>query len=132
MTDCTPTRTRRVRGNSPLEEILWNRDQDRQSSFIAAEERAKEAKAAPSVADLLTGYDFARDEWNTLVTAQGVCTQAAMRVTSRSNPADCYLVIARLVEGGAEWISEGDPDHGREVIAAVQARIEANRRNNHA
>jgi len=133
MADCTPIRTRKCVSFTPLDDLLWNRMQDRQNSWIAAQEAAKEKAAqakAQKIADILSSYTFTLDEFNTLFNAQGACYQAAMSIVSKTDCNLRFLVVAKLQETGEEWSCTCPPFHQEEgpiFIQAVQARIEQKR-----
>lgn len=130
MADCTPIRTRKRLSLSPLDEILWNRDQDRQASFIAAEEAAR--SRTQKIAAVLADFSFTLDETTTLYSAdQSRCYQVGQWVVKKANINERYLVIAKLAQAGEEWSCSCPPFHqedGPLVIQAVQARVEQNRK----
>jgi len=118
---------------SALQDRLWQQDQARQSSYLAAEESAKEkARAfALSVHAVTARYVFAPAHDLFRFTAQGVCTQAAMTLTEDGSR---LTVIAKIEDDGETCWFLTDVSNRRfdaaVYIAAVQARLENNRRAN--
>lgn len=134
MANCTPIRTRRVRGNSPLELLAWDRsrqaDQDRQSSYIAAEEAARllHSQAAAIRAD----YSFLRADDLCLMNPDGTPFRMAMAVIGET---DSAIVFCTQEQDGLIWTVQRRPEcpyPAAAYLAAVQSRIEANRADNHA
>lgn len=134
MANCTPIRTRRVRGNSPLELLAWDRarsaDQDRQSAYIAAEEVARllHSQAAAIRAD----YSFLRADDLCLMNPDGTPFRMAMAVIGET---DSAIVFCTQEQDGLIWTVQRRPEcpyPSAAYLAAVQARIEANRADNHA
>ena len=109
-----------------LKDLLWDQDQARQSSFIAAEEAAQ--AHAEAVATIAGQYDFARDEMNCFFTAQGAPVQLAMTLTEK-DIRRVRTVITRIDAGGSWlWFVEnmaGCQHEAGDLIAAVQQRVGA-------
>ncbi len=129
MANCTPILTRKRLPLSPLDEILWNRDQDRQNSYIAAQEAAR--VRTQKIASILASFSFTLDEESTLYAFdRSCCYQVGMSVVSKTDTSERYLVIAKLLQEGEEWSCTCPPFHqedGPLVIQAVQTRVEHNR-----
>ena len=110
-----------------LQETLWNRDLDRQNSYIAAEEKARAFALAVHVVSGRYAFAPAHDLFR--FTAQGVCTQAAMTLTEEGSS---LTVICKVDDAGdALWlITDASRLHfaAAVYIAAVKARLENNRR----
>jgi hypothetical protein len=127
MPHCTLRQPRSDALSNALSDRLWDRDQQRQSSYIAAEEHAR--TRTDRIASILAGFTFTQDEQSTLFRA-GLCVQAGMQIVSKSDPRDRYLVTCKLMDGTEEWSACCPPfrqEHGPLMIAAVRARIRAAR-----
>ncbi len=137
MADCI--RTRRY-FSTPLSDISWEREQDRQGSLIAAEERAKEAaskkeeKAArqrvAEIRAVQVCYDFRRDDAKSFFAKDGSPVQLAMALIRRTRAGEVVTVIAKKVGGQWHWETEGAgrAPFGSDIyICAVQARVAKNR-----
>ena len=116
-----------------LSDSLWSQNLDRQNRYIAAEEAAKEKARAFALAvhAVSARYAFAPAHDLFRFTAQGVCTQAAMTLTEGG---DTLTVVAKIEEGGetAWFLTDASRLHfdAAVYIAAVQTRLDANRRAN--
>ena len=122
------TRTRRLIATGPLD-IMWERQQERESSFILAEEKGK--ATALTITEILSDYTFTPYEFGTLSDAYGEPSQLAMTVTKKDNAKMRFLVIAKNSDGGGvDWQAYCPPfaqESGPIIIAAMQTRLERNR-----
>ncbi len=118
-----------------LRDTEWNRSQDAAAHFFAAQDAARGTgkPATLTLAEIAAGFEFSRDEYNTrfdrnIEDPERKCIQAAMRIVSKTNVNDRYLVVATATETGLDWKAycpRGLWMNGPIVIAAVQARTSA-------
>lgn len=122
------TRSRRLIAMSPMD-ILWEKQQERETAFILAEEAGK--ATALTITAILNDYEFTPYEFSTLADASGETTQLAMTVTNKENSKMRFLIIAKNSDGGGvEWQAYCPPfaqESGPIIIAAMQRRLENNR-----
>ena len=122
------TRSRRLIASNPID-ILWEKQQERETAFIAAEEKGKAKELA--VAAILKDFSFTSNEWNTLADATGEVFQLAMNIVKNDDVNMRFLVIAKNSDGGGvEWSAYCPPfsqESGPLIIAAMQSRLESNR-----
>ena len=108
-----------------LKDLLWDQDQARQSSFIAAEEAARLLHS--QAATIRAGYSFLRADDLCLFNPDGTAFRLAMAVIGEL---DSSIVFCTQEEGGLVWTAQMRPEcpyPAAAYIAAVQARIEANK-----
>ena len=122
------THSRRLIASNPID-IMWERQQQRDTDFIAAEEKGKAKELA--VAAILKDFSFTPNEWNTLADASGEVFQLAMNIVKNDDVNMRFLVIAKNSDGGGvEWSAYCPPfsqESGPLIIAAMQSRLESNR-----
>ena len=122
------TRSRRLIASNPID-ILWEKQQERETAFIAAEEKGKAKELA--VAAILKDFSFTPNEWNTLADATGEVSQLAMNIVKNDDVNMRFLVITKNSDGGGvEWSAYCPPfsqESGPLIIAAMQSRLESNR-----
>jgi len=122
------TCSRRLITSNPID-ILWEKQQERETAFIAAEEKGKAKELA--VAAILKDFSFTPNEWNTLADATGEVFQLAMNIVKNDDVNMRFLVIAKNSDGGGvEWSAYCPPfsqESGPLIIAAMQSRLESNR-----
>ena len=122
------TRSRRLIASNPID-IMWERQQQRDTDFIAAEEKGKAKELA--VAAILKDFSFTPNEWNTLADATGEVSQLAMNIVKNDDVNMRFLVITKNSDGGGvEWSAYCPPfsqESGPLIIAAMQSRLESNR-----
>jgi hypothetical protein len=82
----------------------------------------------PTVADILSIYEFSRYDYRTFLSADGRLLQASMLVQNRNDPNDRYIVMADYERN--EWTVQC-PRHKNYMapimIEAVRARVAVNR-----
>ncbi len=98
---------------------------DKQNAFAVAQAAKADAQRTASVA---AAYDFARDDAQCILTAQGFPVQMAMTLSDKRT-GTARTVIARLDDFGV-WLWLVTDMHGcrheaQQLIAAVQQRIGA-------
>ena len=122
------SRTQRLIAISPMD-ILWEKQQERETSFILAEEKGK--ATALTITEILSDYTFTPYEHGTLSDAYGEPSQLAMTVTKKDNAKMRFLVIAKNSDGGGvDWQAYCPPfaqESGPIILAAMQTRLERNR-----
>ena len=122
------TRTRRMIASNPID-IMWEKQQERETAFILAEEKGK--ATALTITAILNDYAFTQNEWNTLADASGETMQLAMNVVKKDNVNMRFLIIAKNSDGGGvDWQAYCPPfaqESGPIIIAAMQTRMERNR-----
>lgn len=113
-----------------LSDIQWNRAQSLETSYIAAQEAAREKARvlALSVEAVAARYAFAPAHDLFRFTAAGECIQAAMTLTEGT---DTLTVIAKVDDDGEQvwFITDAARLHfaAAVYIQAVQARLESNK-----
>ena len=108
---------------------MWERQKERETSFILAEEKGK--ATALTISAILNDYEFTQNEWNTLADASGETIQLAMNIVKKGDVNMRFLVIAKNSDGGGvSWSAYCPPfaqESGPIIIAAMQTRLERNR-----
>lgn len=116
-----------------LQDRIWEQAQNRDSSYIAAQEASRQAVRvfALSLEAVTARYAFAPAHDLFRFTAAGDCTQAAMTLTEGT---DSLTVIAKVEEDATvTWfIQDASRLHfdAAVYVQAVKNRLEANRRAN--
>ena len=116
---------------STLKAVLLDRlheqAQDRETRWTLCQEAAR--IFSQQTAEVLTRYDFAQDTENCRILADGTPVQCAMLLTDKET-GHSLSVVCKLVEGDFFWYiadMTAAPYAAAVYIAAVQARIDANR-----